>query len=361
MKKINGVNLIKVFSFITIFLLHIEDISGMDSVNIARYGVYLFVILSGFLSMYNYEERIKDVNLKSTLGFVKKKVLKFYPLFLIALIIKAPVSLLKYYYEFNGFGISFFVNSSLRLLSSLFLIQAFFPNDNYHFAFNGVSWFLDILIFCYFFTPLLVNQIKRISKKRALIFLIGLIVLQIIIQICVDRFVKNDYWYYIFPPYRFLDYLAGMLLCKILKDHLKEKNSSDIAYSIFEIIIIAINILFIVFKMYMCSELVYLLSLITIFVYIQNKGIISQKLNKTKIINTMCNINIELFLLHQPIIKYIEFVVGKVNICSTLFNVFATIVTFAIIVLISIILHKVLEKKQMGGNIIERNFKKNSN
>ena len=339
-RKINGVSLIKVFSFLTIFFLHIEKISQISTNNIARYGVYLFIILSGFLMMYNYETKINDVNLKSVFVFLKNKILKFYPLFLIGLIIKAPVSLLKYYYEFNGLGIPFFINSFLRLLSSVFLIQAFIPDPNYHFAFNGVSWFLDVLIFCYIFTPSLIKILNSNSKKKNAILLFSIIIIQLIIQFVIDTYVGDDFWYYIFPPYRLLDYISGMLLYKMVKENLYDDSKKMKQYSIYEAIIILLIFCFIRFNLFICSEPLYIFSLLTIVVFIQNKGILSQKLNNMRWVNKMCAINLELFLLHQPLIRYIEFIVEKLNISSRIFSILASFITFILIYFVCNIYNK---------------------
>ncbi len=328
--KFEGVNFIKFFSFFTIFALHIEKISCINTNNIARFGVYLFIILSGFLMMYNYEDKFEDISFKKVFVFVKNKIIKFYPLFIIALLIKTPATLLKYYYEFNGINFSFFYNTIVRLLSSVFLIQAYIPDPNFHFAFNGVSWFLDILILCYCFTPFFVKAINKNSQKKNLIIMCIIIALQIVYQLIINKVVGDDYWYYIFPPYRLFDYLVGMILYKLIKDKMNNECKHNI-YSILEILLILSTVGFFYYDLFLKSIGVYLLAIFTIIIFIQNKGFISKKCNSVKFINNVCAINLELFLLHQPIIRYIEFIYEKCPVHNMILNIFVSIVTFVLI------------------------------
>ena len=347
--KLNGVYFIKTFAFLTIFLLHIEKISGIMTNNIAKYGVYLFIILSGFLMMYNYEDKIEEVNYKSIKDFVQKKIKKFYPLFLVTIIIKAPVSIMKYYYEFGGVGFNFFFNTFLRLLSSLFLVQAFIPDKNFYFAFNGVSWFLDVLFFCYIFTPFIIKKISNNSNKKNIIILFIIIILQIVFQILIDKYINNDYWYYIFPPYRLFDYIVGMLLCKIMFSR-EEKKASRLLYTMMEISIILISVTFYYYDLYNCDALVYILSIYTIYVFISNKGLISLKMNSFNSIRKICNINIELFLIHQPVIRYIEYAYEKFNNKSLFLNIIISIITFIIVFAICNLYNKKITNKKDKEN-----------
>lgn len=341
--KIAGVDFIKFFSFFTIFLLHIEKISYFSTNNIARLGVYLFMVLSGFLMMYNYESKFEKTSLSVIIKFVKIKIMKFYPLFIIGLIIKIPVSLLRYYYEYGGIVADFVTNSLLRFFSSIFLIQAFIPNQNYNFAFNGVSWFLDVLIFCYLFTPLFIKIIKKNTYKKNIITLFIIIFLQLIFQMIIDKYVQNDFWYYIFPPYRLFDYFIGMLLCYILTTNENfHIDSIQITYTAYEIIFIVIVIISYLFDLFNCNEYTYILTILFLCVFIQNKGFISRKLNACYFVKKIASVNLELFLLHQPIIKYIEFITSKIKYNSIFLNTIMSIMTFLVVYIFCELVHRFL-------------------
>ena len=217
MKEIKSINFIKFFSFLSIFLLHTNNIIDLKINSLSRFGVEIFIVLSGFLMYYNYYDKFDNTGEK--IPFFLKKLKKFYPLFIISLLIKLPVTLYKYYLEFNGLNFLFFTNSVLRLIPSLFLFQAFIPSEKYYFAYNGVAWFLDVLFFCYLFTPFLVGQLKKIKNKILASVIVFLI--QCFYILILNKYQINEYWYYIFPLSRIFDYIQGMLLCSIYL-HLKK-------------------------------------------------------------------------------------------------------------------------------------------
>ena len=89
------------------------------------------------------------------------------------------------------------------------------------------------------------------------------------------------------------------------------------------------------------------MSLITILVFVICKGHISNFLSKSRILNKFGKLNLEFYLLHQPIIKYYEFIYQKLNIINPYLSVFIIFVIFVNLYLISVIIHEKLFTKKI--------------
>lgn len=360
MEKIKSVNQIKLFSFLTIFLLHCESILKINTNNSARLGVEIFIVLSGFLIMYNYRNKFDDNSLTRK-KFILKKIINIYPLFLLSLLLKLPSSLMKYYIEFGGLNPMFFFNSLKRFIPSLLLFQAFIPDSNYYFAYNGVSWFIDILVFCYLFTPFLVKKIKKLNLKKSVSFSVILFLFQSLYILIANYLNIDDYWIYIFPIFRLFDYIQGMILCNIyvcyktMQSSVKIKQE-EIKYTICEFLIILLISISIIYKFVKYDIFNIILSILLLFVFLQNKGIISKTLSNNRIINAIGDLNFELYFLHQPLIRYFEFILKYLNVSKNL-NIIMFLLLCFIIFFVAHVYNKCFSKKI--NHYLQQKFLKN--
>ncbi len=339
--KILSLQSLKFICFLSIFFWHIKDLYSFHIYKLVGISVEFFIVSSGFLMMYNYHDRIpSSPKLRYSLDFIRNKILKILPLFIITTFIKLPISLYKYYIEFGGFNISFFINSFLRLLSSLLFVQAFIPFSSYFYAFNGVSWFLDVIFFCYFFTPFIISHVRKMDVHKSNFLLNCLIIIKLLFCIFVSLFLsKFEVWItYINPFYRIFDYIEGVLVCNFFLNVKNRKISNEkIVFSIFEIIIIIIISMSMLFDITNYKILQEAISLLLVFVFSFEKGLVSHFL-KNRFFLLGGAISMELFLIHQPVISYFKFIFARFS--NSVIGCLLTIIILFFVIIISFFYYK---------------------
>jgi peptidoglycan/LPS O-acetylase OafA/YrhL len=171
--------------------------------NIARHlfpqgntGVSFFFILSGFVLTWSMRPDDRP------LAFYRRRFARVYPNHLLMWIAAVPVVLCL--------GGTF---ASGVFLAGLFLIQAFIPNHSYVFGFNAPDWSLSCEAFFYALFPFAVLIAVRLGKIRRAVLIA--IVLAAMAMPAVSSVIAADHriWFtYEFPPVRFLEFAAGVLL-----------------------------------------------------------------------------------------------------------------------------------------------------
>ena len=121
------------------------------------FGVAAFFILSGFCTAQAYRERVAD-KLFDYKGYLKRRLLKYYPLHWL-LLIPAFVSELL-----TGFTL---VKSSLILLVNFLLLQSFIPIKEVFFSYNSVSWYLSDTVFFVMIAPFILLKFNKLNGGGA--------------------------------------------------------------------------------------------------------------------------------------------------------------------------------------------------
>lgn len=241
-KKLFGLGFLKFVAMLMIVWWHIGRASGVIDWG-ARMCEFLFVA-SGFLVGYNFFYKKTESSWESSCDYTHKKVRTFWPLHVIALVLCMFINFGRYVAHFGWTDLPI-------LLSNIFLLQAWSPNSNVYFSYNGITWFLSALIFCYFFTPFIVKIIK--NKKLSII----LFVIVAAIRFFIEFGIVNDVNIFQLrihtsPIVRFLEYFMGMLIVPFymsLKSRTKiveEKRWFKLLWTFVEIALIVL----IVFLMY---------------------------------------------------------------------------------------------------------------
>lgn len=164
------------------------------------FPVSFFLILSGFVLMKNYGDRIADMSLRE---FVTKRILRIYPTHLLCLVIAIIICL----------WVSYPINMR-NTLPSFFMLQAWIPIKDVYFAGNSVSWYVSVIVFCYLIFPFLV---KAFNKNTTII-----VVLSISLYILGCLFIPQAYQHaflYINPLFRSVDFILGMWIYLVLRDN----------------------------------------------------------------------------------------------------------------------------------------------
>ena len=302
-KKIKSIQSIRFIAFLIIFFHHANGIINLSFSYLVDSAVEYFFILSGFLMVYNHwDEFDKKISIKEQCSFAFSRIKKFYFVFIIAFFIKAPITIYKYWLEFGGSNFYFYSNLIIKALFSLALIQSFIPNENYYFAFNGVAWFLDDIVFFYVLTPRIINFFKNKNIKFSIIIVI---ILKCLIRFFACKYYVDNTWQtYISPFYRIFDYIFGCLISFLfIKDN---RRTNERKATVMEILIVGILLVLAYSNILKVDVINMLVVGILIYIFAKEEGKISKGLNNTKL-EKLGNISMEMFMLHQPIIKYFEF------------------------------------------------------
>ena len=164
-------------------------------------GVAFFFVLSGFALSLGYGRRIGDGTF-SYRAFMRRRLLKLYPLHLLCLLL----FLLLFHAK---------ETTDVRLVFNALLLQSWVPDSNYYFSYNGVSWFLSCLLFLYAVFPWGYRLANRF-------------ILAVVVVLCAAAYVLVPYHQvnavlYVNPLVRLADFFFGIMLCKVCQRQAAEK------------------------------------------------------------------------------------------------------------------------------------------
>jgi peptidoglycan/LPS O-acetylase OafA/YrhL len=348
--KIQTLQSWRFFAFLGIFLSHIQDWVPMETI-FASFGVSLFIVLSGFLISLHHYDNIEKTSLKieNCFNFTINKISKIYLLHIITFFI-AVILLIHSYPENVNYIIELIINFVIAV-PNIFLIQSWINDENFYFSFNGVSWFLSTLIFLYFITIPLLKIIKKYltSMPKKIFVILLCIIFQKIISLFFYEYCATDdnYFVYIFPPFRIFEYFSGCILGRIFIEIKSEKRHKKNWFTLMEILAILLTILHVKVN-YLISSCVGIsvyrlpVILIVILVFSFENGFISKCINNKFLIN-LGNISGELFLFHQIVIKYMQ----TVNYFSHMPKYFLPILALIISIIISELYYKYIRPKNI--------------
>lgn len=293
-------------------------------------GVSFFFALSGFVLAYSYQEKLVTGKV-SKKKFIFLRFVRLTPLhFATAL-------------PFVGWVIYTDRFSLLALISNITYMQSWVPHSDVYFSLNAPSWSLSNEMFfyvCFCFLALM--------TFRSL-FCVGMLLLAVIIvsatfftifynDLIVWGSLTLSYWmFYIFPGFRLLEFLCGILLFRLWK----------VGYTPGSHLVIPAYILLFA-SMYFANRIpeafrwsVYFLLPVLFFLYahLQGGGIINRIL-KTRLLVLLGNASFAFYLIHQPIILVLKRLLSLFNLSD--FGFF--MVSLVISILLSLIIHLVYEK-----------------
>ncbi|MBR1508556.1 MAG: acyltransferase [Eubacterium sp.] len=325
-EKLNQLQFLRFLAFMLVFLRHAEKWVHFptpkgNSVN----AITFFFMLSGFVGAYSLEGRVKSCELKDIFIFMKKKILKIYPLYLISTLAYIGVM----YLSAVLFGGEAVPAGELipQLIKNLFLLQSWWPEG--YFLINGVSWFLSTLMFLYLFTQPACSIMEKISKMRSGKLVMFLMIVLLTGLLAVYNYtlhgINDEFWLYIFPPARLGEYFIGIvmgyLILSIKKDAIchdtkneDSKNSisgNGILSIIFTILETAALLLWVFIMVipaegwhYRVMEWV-IPNVILIGIFACGRGYLSKLFSK-KPFAFLGDVSFECFLLHVIIIRLID-------------------------------------------------------
>lgn len=185
--------------FFFIMLVVMSHIIGKSFDFGGECGVSFFFVLSGFVLSYAYGQKIREEQFQLK-PFLKRQLLKFYPLHLLTfLIMLALDARLGQYYDFP------------KLVANALLLQSWVPSDDFYFVANATSWFLSDLLFFYVVFPWLFLWLINVRKLKLWLTMAIVAALYICLAVTIPHEMVNPVLY-ISPLTRVLDFALGILL-----------------------------------------------------------------------------------------------------------------------------------------------------
>lgn len=198
---LNYLAFIKFLSMIYIIKWHIFNWKK-KAINYGSRMCELLFVSSGFLVGYNHYEKNMPCDYETSFKYTYKHLRNFYPLELINI--------------FYGFifkpRIKLKITKIELLLSNILMTKIWSRYRDLAFSINGISWFLYVLIFCYFLSPILLQGIKKIKTSIILFILSAFIRSSIEENIFKGYLNVFDMNIHRGPIIRLLEFYMGMLL-----------------------------------------------------------------------------------------------------------------------------------------------------
>lgn len=215
-KRFDSLQFLRMIAFMAIFLLHTRSYHLITRGYDAAAAVSFFIMLSGFL--YGYRYRNNSFDLKHVRKKIKKRILKVLPLHWVTLLLSVSI--------ITGWNIINLKESSRTILLNAFLLQSYIPDSEVYFSFNGVSWYLCLVIFliiCNFpiiYVLKLVRNTRHGILKTWMIFILSVCAAFVYTKIIMKENLSPEFWLYIFPPSRLMEYICGIII-GMNYDHIK--------------------------------------------------------------------------------------------------------------------------------------------
>lgn len=141
-------------------LQHIYFYFAENLVNFGAFGVGIFFLISGFVISFSVERR-------SSLGFLLNRLIRIYPVVVVALVLDVLIIYLYHFFKFDQFPVS--INLGDYFLNGFIFLRPLLGGQHV----DGVLWTLEIELSFY----LIMFFFGRKILKRPINYLISIIIL----------------------------------------------------------------------------------------------------------------------------------------------------------------------------------------
>ena len=256
-EKIKSLTGIQVCAFLLIFLWHTNF--PKPGIDVGARGCEILILVSGFLTAYNHFDDV--YTLKKSVKDHIKRYLKLLPLHLSTII--ATKIIIKNRYTVTA------------TILTILLLQSWVNDAYISMSYNGGSWFLSILLFCYFVSPLYIRIIKKHDIK--IVFLLTFL-LRFLIEYLNDS-LNLGLIIHTNTIARTLEFFMGMGVYKVFSS-LNTDSLNKKAFTILEVISFICYVLLCRTLNFIWPRSLFILSFCPVLlVFAFNKGVLSDILN----------------------------------------------------------------------------------
>lgn len=306
--KLPAIQGLRFLGFLMIFINHSYWLVTKDKwFDFGARGVEIFFVLSGFLMAYHYGNKNVAYDLKSSIRYMLRKAKKFYLLHLVTFFAMGAYFLnlrqtSGWHYPGGRHALYRDVILNLTLLKSW--------DARSMFSFNGVTWFLSVMLFIYLCLPFLIHLFKENTTDRgkAAVWFLGLFLVKMIGD-TVGYTLHWNPWpltfsYYSNPAYQLIDFVLGYLGYQVLQP--VNSNWKSLSSSLFQVGSLILYFLCCVFfdKIWIPAPFI-LLSILLISAFMLSDGIV-QLIFGNRLMVHLGNISFELFIVHQVLITILN-------------------------------------------------------
>jgi peptidoglycan/LPS O-acetylase OafA/YrhL len=303
-------------------------------------GVEIFFVLSGFLMAYHYGNKNVAYDLKSSIRYMLRKAKKFYLLHLVTFFAMGAYFLnlrqtSGWHYPGGRHALYRDVILNLTLLKSW--------DARSMFSFNGVTWFLSVMLFIYLCLPFLIHLFKENTTDRgkAAVWFFGLFLVKMIGDTVGYTLHWNPYpltfSYYANPAYRLIDFILGYLGYQVLQP--LNSNWKFLLSSFLQVSSLILYFLCCIFfdKIWIPASFI-LLSILLISVFMLPGGIVQPIFGNWLMVH-LGNISFELFIVHQVLITILYEPIRCLMVTS---SIYLFLIFLVVSIFIAEIFHKIL-------------------
>lgn len=267
-------------------------------------GVACFFVLSGFCYALGYGRKVNAPDFDYR-RFLKSRLVKFYPLHWITLLIAIPISL---HLELG------WKNGILLGINGL-LLQSWFPLSTVYYSFNGVSWFLSDMVLMVAVFPFLSRLLD--SRNKRWLFLLPALAVYCILCIWTPADMRNTVLY-VNPVVRLCDFTVGILSGMW---YLRLKDNACVAESVqnHKVLLRTVSV---VSFLALLSMSIFIPGQTTLMAWIFWPAavvmLMSISLNpggllSTSILQRLGQLSFPFYMLHQLVIRYIDILSDKAD------------------------------------------------
>ena len=309
-KRITAFQGLRGYAILMIFISHcnyiLNDYDKNCFTHLGGLGVSIFVMLSGHLLAFQNHE----TNSLFSIDRIKRSLKKFYPLHIVTLVISLPLCIGVF---LHGDA----VKQIIKLMLNAFFVQAWIPSSGVYFSFNAVSWYLSLTMFFVIVGPITLKMIKRIDRKVVPFVLSAILLFEFAWAFIFQNKPFAHWIIYILPAVRYIDYLAGGALLKVVSSYKSKPNVPFIAVISFGIAAL-LMIIFTFLSLNSNSEYFSVAAWFIPSILIIAATALGDEASKiisvvfsNRIIQHIGNISFEIFLIHQLVIRYLTIIFDK--------------------------------------------------
>ncbi len=339
--KLPSIQGLRFLGFLMIFLNHSYWLFTKNKwFDFGARGVEIFFVLSGFLMAYHYGNKEIAYDLKSSIRYMLRKAKKFYQLHLFTFF--AMGAYFMHLRQVSGWHYPDGRPALYRdVILNLTLLKSWDARSM--FSFNGVTWFLSVMLFIYLCLPFLIHLFKENTTDRgkAAVWFFGLFLVKMIGDTVGYTLHWNPYpltfSYYANPAYRLIDFILGYLGYQVLQP--LNSNWKFLLSSFLQVSSLILYFLCCIFfdKIWIPASFI-LLSILLISVFMLPGGIVQPIFGNWLMVH-LGNISFELFIVHQVLITILYEPIRCLMVTS---SIYLFLIFLVVSIFIAEIFHKIL-------------------